>query len=181
MIEITRSQSRPSGFQLQAELLVVEPREEVFAFFADAWQLEAITPPWLHFSVITPRPLDMQPETVIDYRLRLHGLPIRWRSLISLWEPPYQFVDEQVHGPYRRWHHLHTFEEVEGGTLVRDVVNYQVPFGIFTHALLVKRDLTKIFQFRQDTLCRIFTPVDESVRPAGESLPAHSSTSSAHS
>ena len=158
-VVIDRSDRDPSGYQLTTELVLKEPRQQVFDFFADAFQLETITPPWLHFSVRTPAPIVMQPGTLIDYTLRLHGLPIRWRSEISSWDPPFQFVDQQVSGPYRYWHHLHTFEEVDGGTLVRDIVHYAVPFGFITHPLLVRRDLTKIFQYRHQTMSRLFTPL----------------------
>ncbi len=163
---ITKSQKDRRGFCLTTELLVDEPRPQVFEFFADAHQLETITPPWLHFSVETPCPIEMCEGTPIDYRLRLHGLPIRWRSKISDWDPPFQFVDEQVKGPYHYWHHLHTFEEVAGGTMVRDVVHYSVPFGFVTHPLLVRRDLTKIFQYRRATMSDIFTPVGAAVDQA---------------
>ena len=134
-------------------------REQVFDFFADAFQLETITPPWLHFSVQTPRPIAMAKDVLIDYKLRLHGFPIRWQSRISCWEPPFQFIDEQVRGPYRYWHHLHTFEEFEGGTLVRDVVHYSVLLGAIMHPLIIRRDLTKIFEYRHDVMSRIFSPV----------------------
>lgn len=160
-LEIKKSPDDPRGYRLTTELLVEEPRGQVFEFFADAFQLETITPPWLHFSVQTPRPIEMRTGALIDYKLRLHGLPIRWRSKISNWEPPFQFVDQQERGPYRYWHHLHTFEEVDGGTLVCDIVNYAVPLGFITHPLLVRRDLTKIFTYRRETLGRIFTPVEQ--------------------
>lgn len=161
-IVIVKADRVPGGYRLTTELRVAEPREQVFGFFADAFQLETITPPWLHFAVQTPRPIEMRSGTIIDYKLRLHGWPIRWRSKISLWEPPFQFVDEQVRGPYRCWHHLHTFDEVDGGTLVRDVVHYAVPLGFITHPLLVRRDLTKIFQYRRETMHGVFTPIPNS-------------------
>ena len=157
-----KKQQGSSGHCLTTELLVGEPREQVFNFFADAFQLETLTPPWLHFSVQTSPPIEMHAGRLIDYKLRLHGIPIRWRSKISDWQPPFQFVDEQVKGPYSYWHHLHTFEEVSGGTLVRDVVNYAVPLGFITHPLLVRGDLTKIFEFRRQTMGRIFTPITDS-------------------
>ena len=166
-VAIAKSDRDSRGYCLTTELLVAEPREEVFEFFADAFQLETITPPWLHFSVQTPRPIVMTPGTLIDYRLRLHGVPVRWRSKISSWEPPYQFVDEQVKGPYRYWHHLHTFEEVDQGTLVRDIVNYAIPLGFLMHPLLVRGDLVKIFSFRRETMSRIFTPVQTAPAVAG--------------
>ena len=159
MFTIEKSERASGGYRLTTELLVEEPREQLFEFFADAFQLETITPPWLHFSVESPRPIDMHAGTLIDYKLRLHGLPIRWRSKISDWEPPFQFVDEQVKGPYRYWYHLHTFDETARGTLIRDVVHYAVPCGFITHPLLVRRDLTKIFGFRREKMSHIFTPV----------------------
>jgi ligand-binding SRPBCC domain-containing protein len=138
---------------------VSETIGEVFSFFADAFQLETITPPWLHFSIQTPRPIEMREGKLIDYRLRIRWLPIRWRSKISNWEPPFQFVDEQVKGPYRYWHHLHTFDQVDGGTMVRDIVHYAIPFGFIMQPLLVRRDLTHIFEFRRQSMGRIFTVV----------------------
>jgi ligand-binding SRPBCC domain-containing protein len=158
-VMIGKSDRDPSGYRLTTELLVKEPREQLFEFFADAFQLETITPPWLHFSVQTPQPIVMQPGTLIDYKLQLHGLPIRWRSKISDWDPPLQFIDEQVKGPYRYWHHLHSFDEVDGGTLVRDIVHYAVPFGFITHPLLIRCDLTKIFQHRHESMSSLFTPL----------------------
>jgi ligand-binding SRPBCC domain-containing protein len=130
----------------------------VFDFFADAFRLEAITPPWLHFRVLTPRPIKMGVGLRIDYRLRLHGWPIRWQSQISTWNPPYEFVDEQVRGPYRYWHHRHAFEEVAEGTLVRDEVHYAVPLGRIMHPLLVRRDLIRIFEFRGEAIGRWYSP-----------------------
>lgn len=144
------------GSRLEASQWLPENLERVFAFFADAFQLETITPPWLAFNVVTPRPIDIQTGTQIDYRLRLHGLPMRWRSRISVWDPPYRFVDEQMHGPYRRWYHDHTFESVDGGTLCQDVVSYIVPGGKLVDRLFVRPDLKKIFAYRQQTLRGIF-------------------------
>lgn len=158
-VTIERSPTDPSGYRLTTELLVAEPRGQVFDFFADAFQLETITPPSLRFSVCTPRPLEMRSGVLIDYKLRLHGWPIRWRSKISNWKPPYQFVDEQLKGPYRYWHHLHTFDDVDGGTLVRDIVHYAIPLGFIMHPLLVRRDLTTIFEYRRKTMSTRFTPL----------------------
>jgi ligand-binding SRPBCC domain-containing protein len=145
-----------TGSELRTTMLLSLPRVRVFEFFSDAHNLEAITPPWLHFTVQTPRPICMTKGALIDYRLRLHRIPIRWQSRISVWEPPYRFVDEQVHGPYRRWHHEHVFEEVDGGTLCRDIVQYDVPGGRVIDALFVRRDLEKIFLFRQRKLAELF-------------------------
>ena len=125
---------------------------EVFPFFADAHNLEAITPPWLGFRVVTPRPIDMGAGTFIEYRLRLHGVPLRWRTRIAVWDPPRRFVDVQIAGPYRLWHHTHDFEpDGEGHTLMRDTVRYALPLGplgALAHRAVVRRDLASIFEFR---------------------------------
>jgi ligand-binding SRPBCC domain-containing protein len=146
----------PSGFRLYAEMFLPAPRERLFEFFADAFQLETITPPWLNFHVITPRPIVIAAGTLIDYRLRLHKIPILWRTRISLWKPPYRFVDEQLRGPYRRWHHEHQFELLDGGTLCRDIVDYSVPGGRLINALFVQGDVLKIFRYRQQKLYEMF-------------------------
>jgi ligand-binding SRPBCC domain-containing protein len=129
------------------------PPEEVFPFFGDALNLEAITPPWLGFRVVTPGPIEMEPGARIEYRLRLHGIPIRWRTTIAVWDPPHRFVDVQLSGPYRMWHHTHDFEPAaDGGTLMRDTVRYALPFGPLgaaAHRLLVRRDLEAIFDYRR--------------------------------
>src|SRR3954453_4640896 len=126
--------------------------DEVFPFFADAGNLEAITPPWLAFAVTPPRPIPMRVGTIIEYRLRLHGLPIRWLTQIEDWEPGVRFADRQLRGPYALWHHTHEFDaDGAGGTVMRDTVRYALPFGpagSIAHALLVRRDLDRIFDFR---------------------------------
>lgn len=138
--------------EFQCEMFLPLPPEAVFPFFADAKNLDAITPPWLHFRVVTPQPIEMRVGTLIDYKLRLHGLPIRWRTLISDWQPPFRFVDQQVRGPYRQWIHTHTFEPRQGGTLARDVVRYAAPLDFITHPLFVRRDIERIFAFRNKAL-----------------------------
>jgi ligand-binding SRPBCC domain-containing protein len=140
---------------LTAELWLPQSREAVFSFFADASNLEAITPPWLKFAVITPAPIAMKAGTIIDYQLRVRGLPLRWRSSITFWEPPHRFDDLQTRGPYRQWHHTHIFEEKDGGTLCRDFVRYAVPGGRFINWLLVRRDLARIFAYRRETVRRL--------------------------
>jgi ligand-binding SRPBCC domain-containing protein len=122
--------------------------QAVFDLFAEAFKIENLTPPFLRFRVVTPKPIDMRLGRLIDYRMRLHGMPIRWRTEITEWEPPFRFEDSQVRGPYSMWIHSHTFEESGGGTLVRDVVRYSVPGGPLIHSLLVKRDLRRIFEHR---------------------------------
>lgn len=138
--------------ELQSEIWLPLLPEEVFPFFADAANLEAITPPWLNFQIVTPQPIQMQVGTLIDYKLRVRGLPMRWRTLISVWEPPHRFVDEQLRGPYRQWIHEHTFEARDGGTLARDRVRYAVPFDALVHHWLVRPDVEKIFAYRERVL-----------------------------
>lgn len=152
MIEIAAHPHERGAYRLTTELVVPRERGEVFDFFGDALNLESITPPWLHFHVLTPRPIAMHAGALIDYRLRLHGVPLRWRTKITAWEPCERFVDEQLVGPYRFWRHEHTFTEVAGGTLVRDQVDYAVPGGAFLHWLLVRRDVAKIFAYRRQVL-----------------------------
>jgi ligand-binding SRPBCC domain-containing protein len=132
------------------EIWVPRRRDEVFAFFSDAANLDALTPPWLNFEILTPK-IVLQPGARIDYRLRLYRIPVRWQSEISVWQPPERFVDEQRRGPYRRWVHTHTFVEERGGTLVLDAVDFEVPFGWLT-GWFVMRDVRRIFAFRTRAL-----------------------------
>jgi len=143
-------------FSLHSEVWLPQPLEEVFAFFSDARNIERLTPPWLRFEVLTPGAGLVRPGMLIDYRLRLHGFPIRWRSEITVWEPPHRFVDEQRHGPYRRWVHEHTFEASKGGTLAVDHVEYAVLGGSLVNGLFVAPDLRRVFAFRRKTLLEIF-------------------------
>ncbi len=126
--------------------------DRVFEFFANAANLDRLTPPWLHFRLDTPSPIAMAPGALLDYRLRLHGLPIRWRTEITEWNPPYGFVDEQRRGPYRWWIHTHTFAESPDGTEMEDLVDYQPRGGALVHALVVGRDLRRIFTWRAAAL-----------------------------
>lgn len=138
--------------------LVARPLDEVFAFFADATNLELLTPPFLRFRVLTPTPIAMGPGIVIDYRLSLHGVPVRWRTLIERWEPGRCFVDLQLTGPYAYWEHTHTFEESDGGTTIGDQVRYRMPFGAagaIAHRLLVARDLERVFAHRHAQVERL--------------------------
>lgn len=144
-------------FVLDAVQWLPRPLSEVFPFFADALNLEALTPPLLRFHVVTPSPIEIRQGTLIDYRLRLRGLPMRWRSEIRVWEPPHRFVDFQVRGPYLLWHHEHLFREQDGGTRVADQVRYRVFGGALVERLLVRPDLRRIFAFRQEHLARHFS------------------------
>ncbi len=144
--------------RIEREQFVERPPEEVFDFFSEARNLERITPPWLGFDVLTPDPIAMRPGTRIEYRLRLHAVRVRWVSRIEIWAPGRAFVDRQVRGPYRLWHHLHEFSAVEGGTRVADRVHYALPFGALgglTHVAFVRRDLARIFDFRQQAVARL--------------------------
>jgi ligand-binding SRPBCC domain-containing protein len=143
--------------RLEREQVIDRPLPEVFAFFAQPRNLEAITPPWLRFAVLTPEPIAMAPGALIAYRLVLHGLPVRWLTRIETWEPGRLFVDRQVRGPYRLWHHRHEFEPHPRGTLVRDRVRYALPLGPLgaaAHEAFVRRDLDRIFNYRRLAVAR---------------------------
>jgi ligand-binding SRPBCC domain-containing protein len=155
-----------SESRFETELWLPRPRREVFQFFADAANLERLTPPWLGFRILTPQPIAMGPGALIDYRLSVHGLPLRWRTRIERWEPPLCFVDAQLRGPYRRWHHTHTFEERDGGTLCREVVRYAVPGGALVDRLFVRRDVERIFAYRRTVLAGLFG--ERSTAPTGD-------------
>ena len=146
---------------LEREQLVRAPLDEVFLFFSQARNLGALTPDWLGFSMSTPGDVAMRRGTLIDYTIRLHGLPIRWRTLIEVWEPGVRFVDLQLRGPYKLWSHLHEFEARPEGTLVRDEILYALPaypLGELAHLLLVKRDLRRIFDYRHAAVSRLLEP-----------------------
>ena len=124
---------------------------DVFEFFADAHNLQAITPPLLRFRVVTPAPIPMGRGALIRYRLRVHGVPVSWLTEITAWDPPRAFVDEQRTGPYALWHHTHSFEAAGDETVMRDVVRYAIgfgPLGTLADRLLVRRDLEAIFDHR---------------------------------
>lgn len=140
----------------EAGLWLPRPRSEVFPFFAAARNLQTLTPPWLRFEILTPEPIVMHPGALIDYRIRFHGFPLRWRTEITEWEPPLRFVDVQRRGPYTLWHHTHVFEERDGGTLCRDVVRYRPRGGWLIDRLLVRRDVERIFAFRRERLLDLF-------------------------
>lgn len=119
---------------------------------ADAGNLDANTPPWLHFHIVSPKPVEQRTGTLIDCKLNIHGLPLRWRTLVRDWGSPHRFVDEQLKGPYRRWIHKHTFEPQNGGTLASDSFSCALPCDSIEHPLFVRRDIEKIFAFRPQML-----------------------------
>ena len=143
--------------EFSTELWLPLAPEQLFPFFADAANLEGLTPPWLNFHIVTPLPVTMRAGTLIDYRLRIRGVLVRWRTRISVWQPPHRFVDEQIRGPYRQWIHEHTFEAREGGTLTRDLVRYATPFDFLVHRWLVRPDVEKIFSYRAQALAHEFS------------------------
>lgn len=143
---------------LDTQFLVPQSRDELFPFFCDAFNLERITPPELRFSILTPRPIELAAGARIGYRLRLWGVPFGWRTLISLWEPPVRFVDEQISGPFGRWVHRHEFVPTGQGTIIRDHVDYALPLSPlseFAHPLM-RRQLTRIFRYRHQVLHSMF-------------------------
>ena len=147
----------------RSQRLSVEPGR-AFEFFTDARNLERITPPWLGFNVVTPGAIRMRPGTLIDYRLELHGVPVRWRTRIEIWEPPTRFVDVQLRGPYAAWEHTHTFEPAgEGAVVIGDRVRYALPLGPLgrlAHAAIVKRDLERIFDYRARVVAELLEPFE---------------------
>ena len=167
MIEIAWNPDKKC-YDLRCSVILPRTCIEVFDFFSDAFQLEQITPAWLNFRILTPPPIALQPGCLIDYQIRLHGIPIQWQTEISSWDPPHSFTDRQLRGPYKLWEHLHTFEEVEGGTLTTDHVEYRAIGGRLANWLMVERDLRKIFDYRRRRMIELFaigkTPVAEAVQ-----------------
>jgi ligand-binding SRPBCC domain-containing protein len=143
-------------YALETSIRMPHSIDRVFSFFADAGNLETITPPWLQFQILTPLPIALQAGAKIDYRLRLHGVPIRWQTEITAWEPPHRFVDEQRRGPYRIWIHEHTFSKQADGCEMRDFVRYAAFGGPWTNYLFVQRNVRMIFEYRARKLRELF-------------------------
>lgn len=144
---------------LERKQIIEYSRNEVFEFFADAGNLERITPPELNFKIITAQPIDIKKGALIDYQLKLRGIPITWKTEITQWNPPHSFVDTALKSPYKQWIHLHTFEEGRNGeTIMKDIVRYRLPlepFGDLAH-FYVKKELKYIFDYRYKVIEEIF-------------------------
>lgn len=153
-------------FTLDDQVWIPLTREQIFPFFADARNLEAITPPWVSFKILTPGPILMKPGTLIDYQIRIHGIPIRWRTEITEWNPPFHFVDCQVRGPYRLWKHTHSFESKDGGTLCKDHVDYWPIGGGLINRLFVRSDVERIFAYRKSRLLELLSTSQTMVAPS---------------
>lgn len=146
-------------YRLARQQRIQRPLDEVFAFFADAANLERITPPELGFQILTPRPITLAAGTTIDYRLRLYGVPFRWRTLIDEFVPGVRFVDTQARGPYRSWRHTHRFTADGDATVVDDEVDYELPLGPLgrlAHTMAVERQLRRIFDYRRRVVDEVF-------------------------
>ena len=151
---------------LEREQWIPRPLEQVFSFFGDAENLERITPPWLNFQILSPCPIQMAVGAKIVYQMSWHAVPMRWTTEIVEWNPPFGFVDLQLKGPYRQWRHSHSFAAERQGTVMKDLVRYELPFGWlgrFAHALAVRKNLTEIFDYRVRAISEIFAQPEQSL------------------
>ena len=157
-MSITIERESAAVWRLEALCEIARPRDEVFPFFADASNLERITPSAVRFRIITPMPIEMRRGAIINYALRIKGIPIRWTTEITEWDPPNRFADTQRKGPYKLWEHVHEFEESDDGasTIMRDVVRYTPRGGALTNRLFVERDVRRIFEHRNATIAELF-------------------------
>ncbi len=150
-----RNKSKPTV--LKTSQWLPGPIEEIFHFFSRPENLQRLTPDSLQFKILTPSPIEMKEGALIDYKLKVHGMPIHWRSLISSYDPPNSFTDEQLKGPYRTWIHSHRFFRDGEGTRIEDHITFRVPGGRLVEKLIVQKDLTRIFSYRQKVICNFFT------------------------
>lgn len=147
-------------YELRRKVSIPAPVEDVFSFFSNTENLNLITPPWLYFKILTPLPIKMEKNVLIDYSIKLLGLRLIWKTEITVWQPPHRFVDQQIKGPYQVWEHTHLFEEKEGRTQMEDVIRYAVPGFVLSpliHFLFVRPRLEKIFAFREQRVLELFT------------------------
>jgi ligand-binding SRPBCC domain-containing protein len=152
------------------EVLLPKAVSQIFPFFGNARNLQLITPPWLRFEILTPDPIVMQEGALIDYRISLRGVPLRWRTRIELWDPPRRFIDVQIKGPYRLWHHEHLFEPRGQNTLCVDRLEYAVPGGLIIDRLFVRRDIEQIFAFRHEKLLELI-PISSTAEAGDQATP----------
>ena len=145
-------------YWLRKTIWLPQPRAKVFEFFSNAGNLDCLTPAWLNFAILTPASSKMKQGSLLDYRLRIRGIPIRWQSEIAVWVPPHRFVDRQTKGPFSLWIHEHTFEDRDNGTVVGDNVEYAVPGGRIVQKFLVAPDIERIFKYRHKILDELFNP-----------------------
>jgi ligand-binding SRPBCC domain-containing protein len=148
--------------KLERRQRIPAPPDEVFAFFGDPENLGRITPPWLRFIILTPPPIEIDKGALIDYSIRWGGLPVRWTTMITQYDSPHRFVDQQLSGPYSFWHHTHTFADRGGETEMGDTVLYSLPAGFLgriTHTLLVRRQLGEIFDYRARVIEEFFSRI----------------------
>jgi len=153
-------------FEINMKQYINKPLDVVFEFFSKPENLEMITPESLSFNILTPTPIKMEKGSLIDYTIRLFGIPIHWRTLISDYEPPFRFVDQQIKGPYTFWHHTHTFQQVDGGVEIIDKVKYSLPMGwlgTLVHSIWVRKDLEKIFEHRKTVIQNYFEILNISI------------------
>jgi len=156
-VKPTIQRLRDGAYELRSQIFLEATIEDVFSFFADPTNLNLITPEWLDFRIVTSTPISMCTDATIEYKLKLRSIPVSWKSIIPVWEPPFKFTDRQLRGPYTSWIHDHLFSEINPDlTCVEDRVLYRVPTGRLAHFLFVKRDLLRIFDYRAHSLKEIF-------------------------
>ena len=149
----------PHTYTLEQTQNIPKPIEEVFDFFSRAENLETLTPDTLSFKILTPLPIEMKVGTLIDYRIKISGIPVKWRTEITEWHRNVSFRDVQHWGPYKKWDHRHFFEKIPGGTRMKDLVEYQMPLGPLgwvVHWVRVRRQLKDIFEFRRSKIEQLF-------------------------
>ena len=155
-------------YNIKFEQFIDLPIEDVFNFFSRPENLSLITPPRLKFDILTPSPIQMKEGQLIDYSLTImYFMKLHWRTLITNYNHPHKFIDQQIKGPYSLWHHTHIFQEKNGGTLIQDEVTYAITFGLIgrlIHAIYIKYDLRSIFKYRHKILNKIFLEIKENAR-----------------